>query len=293
MSPLASLLVLQTVPESPLNALVEAAKAFIDQNRSLFLDVGTTLYTSFAVILIVWVGVKIALSGEFDASRFASFIMMLAFGKALLFYWNGGPFSLPDLVMGQADWLSKRIDQRAVSELGAAVDHLINAPPAGVLSLVSNVAGSAWWLAEVVALVLLQIVAHFVIAYGEIALAVCILLGPIFLPFFIVPKLDWLFWGWFKAFIQYSFYRVVASAVVFMVSQAMHHIFSPPATAAIQAALNPAQQMVDTVAAGVCVASILKIPSLVSNIFSGSAGSDGGAVAIMQSAVRSAVAIAA
>ena len=38
-----------------------------------------------------------------------------------------------------------------------------------------------------------------VIAFGLIASAVCALLGPLFVPFFIVPKLDWLFWGWFKA----------------------------------------------------------------------------------------------
>jgi hypothetical protein len=36
-----------------------------------------------------------------------------------------------------------------------------------------------------------------VIAFGLIASAVCALLGPIFVPFFLVPKLDWLFWGWF------------------------------------------------------------------------------------------------
>ena len=51
-----------------------------------------------------------------------------------------------------------------------------------------------------------------VIAFGLIASAVCALVGPLFVPFFIVPKLDWLFWGWLKAFIQYSFIPVVAIA---------------------------------------------------------------------------------
>ena len=50
------------------------------------------------------------------------------------------------------------------------------------------------------------------IAFGLIASAVCGLVGPIFVPFFIVPKLDWLFWGWLKAFIQYSFIPVIAIA---------------------------------------------------------------------------------
>jgi type IV secretory pathway VirB6-like protein len=55
-----------------------------------------------------------------------------------------------------------------------------------------------------------------IIAYGFIATAVCVLLGPVFIPFFIVPKLEWLFWGWFRCFLQYAFYQVIAAAVVFV-----------------------------------------------------------------------------
>ena len=58
-----------------------------------------------------------------------------------------------------------------------------------------------------------------VIAFGLIASAVCGLLGPIFVPFFIVPKLDWLFWGWLKSFIQYSFIPVVAIAFLMIFEQ--------------------------------------------------------------------------
>ena len=57
------------------------------------------------------------------------------------------------------------------------------------------------------------------IAFGLIASAVCALLGPIFVPFFIVPKLDWLFWGWLKSFIQYSFIPVVAIAFLMVFEQ--------------------------------------------------------------------------
>ena len=58
-----------------------------------------------------------------------------------------------------------------------------------------------------------------VVAFGLIATAVCALLGPIFVPFFIVPKLDWLFWGWLKSFIQYSFIPVVAVAFLMIFEQ--------------------------------------------------------------------------
>src|SRR5258708_18668348 len=66
-----------------------------------------------------------------------------------------------------------------------------------------------------------QAVAIVVIAYGFIATAVCVLVGPIFVPFFIVPKMEWLFWGWFRCFIQYAFYHVIAAAVVFVIVKLM------------------------------------------------------------------------
>lgn len=43
------------------------------------------------------------------------------------------------------------------------------------------------------------------------------LVGPVFVPFFIVPKLEWLFWGWLRCFLQYAFYEVIAAAVVYIV----------------------------------------------------------------------------
>ena len=57
-----------------------------------------------------------------------------------------------------------------------------------------------------------------VIAFGLVATGVAVLVGPIFIPFFVVPALDWLFWGWLKALLQYAFYQVIAQAFVFVCS---------------------------------------------------------------------------
>ena len=83
-----------------------------------------------------------------------------------------------------------------------------------------------------------QAIAIVVIAYGFIATAVCVLVGPVFIPFFIVPKMEWLFWGWFRCFIQYAFYQVIAAAVVYVIGNlilgalglaAHRHAFHRPA----------------------------------------------------------------
>jgi len=40
--------------------------------------------------------------------------------------------------------------------------------------------------------------------------------------------MEWLFWGWFRCFIQYAFYQVIAAAVVFIIGISCSR-FAPPA----------------------------------------------------------------
>src|SRR6185312_17315607 len=85
--------------------------------------------------------------------------------------------------------------------------------------------GTAIYVLVIILLAAAQAIAIVVIAFGFIATAVCVLVGPVFIPFFIVPKLEWLFWGWFKCFIQYAFYQVIAAAVVYVIANLILGIF--------------------------------------------------------------------
>ena len=55
-----------------------------------------------------------------------------------------------------------------------------------------------------------------VIAFGLIATGIAVLVGPVFIPFFLVPQMEWMFWGWLKSLLQYAFYQVIAQAFVFV-----------------------------------------------------------------------------
>src|SRR5436309_5796967 len=81
---------------------------------------------------------------------------------------------------------------------------------------IADILGTIIYAIVIILLAAAQAIAIVVIAYGFIATAVCVLVGPMFIPFFIVPKLEWLFWGWFRCFLQYAFYQVIAAAVVFV-----------------------------------------------------------------------------
>src|SRR5207245_3341244 len=110
-----------------------------------------------------------------------------------------------------------------------------------------------------------------VIAFGYVAAAIAVLLGPVFIPFFIVPKLEWLFWGWLRALIQYAFYPVVANAYLFVFGNLLIHFVDshpPPYDGATVAVLFfPLVMLLIAFTYG-----ILKIPSLVNSLFTGRSG---------------------
>src|SRR6266850_5801161 len=103
------------------------------------------------------------------------------------------------------------------------------------------------------------------------ASAVCALVGPIFVPFFIVPTLDWLFWGWLKAFVQYSFIPVITLAFL-MVFERFVFQFLTTLPQGITEDLYMLYGLQAFVIVGVFTVGILLVPSLTSSMFSGHGG---------------------
>ncbi len=57
-----------------------------------------------------------------------------------------------------------------------------------------------------------------IIAYGAIGATIIGLLGPVFIPWMVFEKTDFLFWGWLKAFLGFEFYKVVAAATMSVIA---------------------------------------------------------------------------
>ena len=137
--------------------------------------------------------------------------------------------------------------------------------------------GTAIYVVVIILLAAAQAIAIVVIAYGFIATAVCVLVGPVFIPFFIVPKLEWLFWGWFKCFIQYAFYQVIAAAVVYIIGNLILGILRPSTR---RAPFPPSSSSgwfpVLFITFVASIYALLKIPALTNHIFSGTSGGSSG-----------------
>ena len=240
-----------------------------------FMSFGYRLFLAFATILIVWHGIRLMFSHEslgesmFD---FAKLLMFVSFGYALIAYYEaplpGIGVSFSNLITDQAGYFQSVLEARAFDNIYHHLDELSDRflqPDAW--SILANL---VYW-SVLLLIAFAKALSLAVIAFGLIATAVCGLLGPIFVPFFIVPKLDWLFWSWFKSFVQYSFIPVVAIAFLMIFEQfVFRYVTSLPPTIT-QAEYGVYALQAVAVIGTFCIGMVL-VPSLTSSIFSGQGG---------------------
>ena len=240
---------------------------------------GQNLFRGLATIMIAWFGIKTALSsgehwGGIHMSQFASLVLNISFGFAMINYYAtpipGIGTDFHHLITDQAQSLSNTLSQNMLDTVVNRISAFEGTVESPGTTMQVAVYFDYWTI--IILLAIAQAVAMVVIAFGIIATAVCVLLGPVFIPFFIVPQLDWLFWGWFKCFIQYSFYQVVAAAVVYIIGNILTSFLTfyngQPMTIDRQGALI-APLFIVTISS---VYALLKVPVLTSHIFSGAAG---------------------
>jgi len=240
-----------------------------------FLRFGYSLFLSFATILIVWQGIKMMFTHESlgdSMFEFAKLLMLISFGYAFITFYEaplpGIGVSFSNLITDQTGYFQSVLEARAFDNIYRHFDDLSEhflQPDAW--SILANL---IYW-AMLLLIALAKGLSLAVIAFGLIASAVCGLLGPIFVPFFIVPKLEWLFWGWLKAFIQYSFVPVVAIAFLMIFEQFVYRYVTtlPPTITSAEYGVYGLQAV--AVVVTFCL-GIALVPSLTSSIFSGQGG---------------------
>src|ERR1700689_3174238 len=99
--------------------LGQAISQLLSSNSSTLQATGLDIFRGLAVILIVWFGVKAALSasqghGGFHFAKFADLILMISFGLGMLTYYStpipGVGMSFSDLITKEALSISAQIE---------------------------------------------------------------------------------------------------------------------------------------------------------------------------------------
>src|SRR6202166_997886 len=279
-----------------LQYIFQAINNLLTQNLGFFDAMGQNLFRSFATILVALFGIKSALASAsgrpgFQFDHFAGLLLTISFGFAMVNYYStpipGIGTSFHNLVTNEAQFLSTQIDQAQLQTVVTQVadfESRMDSPGWG------DFLGTAIYVIVTILLAAAQAVAIIVIAYGFIATAVCVLVGPIFVPFFIVPKMEWLFWGWFRCFIQYAFYQVVAAAVVYVIGNLMLGALQLTPARALSTVQLLAWFPVLFITFLASIYALLKVPALTNHIFSGTAG--GSSAALIEAPAAAAVAVA-
>src|SRR5437762_10529715 len=279
-----------------LQFIFQAINNLLTQNLGFFDAMGQNLFRSFATILVVWYGVKSALSSaggrhmlHFD--NFASLLLTVSFGFAMVNYYStpipGVGTSFHNLITDESQFLANKINQtelQTVEERIADFETRMDSPG------IADVLGTAMYVVIIILLAAAQAIAIVIIAFGFIATAVCVLVGPVFIPFFIVPKMEWLFWGWFRCFIQYAFYQVIAAAVVYVIGNLILGALSLTPAGALSTVQLLAWFPVLFITFLASIYALLKVPALTNHIFSGTAG--GSSAVLIEAPAAAAVAVA-
>jgi hypothetical protein len=261
-----------------LQFIFQAINNLLTQNLGFFDAMGQNLFRAFATILIAWYGVKSALAAAggrqaFHFDNFASLLLTISFGFGMATYYSaplpGVGASFHNVVTDESQFLANKINQ---TELQTVIERVNDFQARMDAPGVTDLLGTILYTLVVILLAAAQAVAIVVIAYGFIATAVCVLLGPVFIPFFIVPKLEWLFWGWFRCFLQYAFYQVIAAAVVFVIGNLIMGILGLQPQGAISTVELIEEFPVLFITFLASIYALLKVPALTNHIFSGTAG---------------------
>jgi hypothetical protein len=260
----------------PFASITASVLDLLMRDGDMFLSVGTHLFRDFAVILIAWFGIQAALGATeggsgFPLSRFATLLITIAFGYTMIIYYRapipGFGISFTQLLTDQSIFLARQLEITQVQRLSDRLNQLFLTMEQPLLFNISAIVG---YFLVALAVTAARVALLAVIAFGLVATGVAVLVGPLFIPFFIVPKLEWLFWSWLKSILQYAFYQVIAQAFVFVFGTFLMNFldaFPPPYT--VDRLLVGGFHLIFLLLA--FTYGLLKVPSLTHSLFSGRA----------------------
>ncbi len=259
---------------------------------------GIHIVLALATIVMVWFGVQEALAsahGEagFSMGRFLNLFMLLTFAYAMVNYYDssipGLGFSLKGFIDGGTINLVNLIGSDGSNTMLNEINAASSKTGPGLLNTMMSPYYAIVYFVVQFLLALLAAIVSAIVAYGAIAATIIGLLGPIFIPFLVFDKLDWLFWGWLKAYLGFSFYKVVAAATLNVLSHVLTNYYIQ-----LGQSLSDPSLIVQTLPLLVLLVLVniyilFKIPTMTHSLFTGGTGGHGGGLGVSVADLRAAI----
>ena len=205
---------------------------------------GMDLWRGLSLIVIVWTGTQMALSGGgVNMASVVKMIVTLSIPLGMLQFYTqplpGLTLTVPDVITGMGNWLHGVIVAGAGEQMLTEIQHmfrgmydnlLLTPEMPGIMNpirmfsavlaaITSGIYGLIFWVGMLLVMLVVYTVGLAQIVWAQLAITIAILLGPVFIPFLVLPPLSFLFWGWFKTLLTYSLYSAIAAAIFRVSSQ--------------------------------------------------------------------------
>ena len=243
-------------------------------------SLGLRMVIALATIMICWFGVQEALASAqggpgFSLPKFISLFVLLTFAYCFVKFYDssipGIGYSLKGFISGGTstlvDYIGNDSSQEVQNTIRAAVSKIGSLSPA----FTEPYTLICIYTVQVVLSILSGLIL-VILAYGAIGATIIGLLGPVFIPWMVFDKTDFLFWGWLKAFLGFEFYKVVAAATMSVMSHLLINYLT-------SGAMNvDAPQRLIIVMPGLLMLCFIagfvlfKIPTMTASLFSGHVG---------------------
>ena len=280
-----------------ISPVTSAINNLVLNNGSAFLTTGTQLLTAIGIIMLAVKGLQWAAASasrhhaEFDFPALIHFFGLFLVAEALLRYYNvplpWTNVSVHQLFPETGRQLAATIDISTLNNLLQAVQSLVAGEERPSLMDPLMIAVYYGILVDMILiegiLFALNILAFVMVGIGSI-------LGPLFIPWLMAPRLSWLFWNWLQFMLQYSFFQVIASALTNVWATVLLNFWSN----AIHGDYSLAHLAVILVPLGLLnigfMVCIFKAGSITSDLFKGTASAGGNLAGSVAGAVRGAFA---
>lgn len=216
--------------------LDEVLEELVGRAGGPFQAAGLTIWRGLATVMVVWIGLKTAFSGEYNLWEILQLLILLISIRIMITFYDtpipgGGGLNVPQLITAQGAWATdmflgetwkslvstlsdtyhKALTQFNTTILGFGIFDVVWK---GVSFLIASLIGGLFLILVLILLLGMFCLLYAQIIWAQIALAICVLVGPLLIPWVVFPPMSFLFWGWLRAMLTYTFYGVVAGAIL-------------------------------------------------------------------------------
>ena len=290
-------------------------KGYLDQvmddilatNGPTILNAGNTLWRGLAAIVVVWTGIKIAMSGTFSMWTIIELVIGLWIPWVMLTFYStpipGVGFTFPGMIAGGGNWLMSFFLSDIVTAMKTELANLVQNQTTSVqnawagtswpdvlvsggAALGSLVIGSAVMFFCFLCLVVIYAVTYAQVIWAQMAILILTFLGPMMIPWLVFEPMAFLFWGWFRSMITFALYGAVAGAIMrVFLSVSLGYITTFSENAELQSPMAMVGWLfivLPLMVAGVL--SSLKVGELAGMLVSGSGGGGAGMTGALMAA---------